>query len=140
LSAEGGEELQRLILELNLLQSYAENVQRTIEGLAAALSENRIVRSELSEMKESVEPRNVLVPLGPAVFVRAGITDFSRVLLNIGAGIYRDVSVEEALSRLEEYEKNLEKTIANLQSNLAQILRRMQEIQLQVEKLQKKQQ
>jgi len=120
----------RIIAEIRVLQSYAESIRRSLEQVMAVLQETTITLQELSKIEEQLkESKEVLIPLGPMVLVRAEIVDPGRVVLNLGAGVYRDVSSSEARAKLEEYRKELEETASKMQAGLAAVLKRIQELQ-----------
>ncbi len=128
------DERSRIILEINYWQQRAQALENTIESLANLLNDARVTIEELNAIK-SGEAEEILLPLGNRVLVKAEIKDVSKVLLNLGLGVHRELTIDETINKLNEYSKELENEIKRLQSMLDQINMRIAALQDALQKL-----
>ena len=122
------DERSKIMLEINYWQQRAQALENTIETLTNILNDTRVTIEELNAVK-SGEAGEILLPLGNRVLVKAKITDKTKILLNLGLGIHRELSIDEAIVKLNEYSKELEGEIRRLQEALNQINRRLAALQ-----------
>lgn len=118
------DERGRIILEINYWQQQAQTLENTIESLTNILTNTRLAIEELNSIK-SGEAREILLPLGDRVLVKAEIKDRTKVLLNLGLGVHRELNIDEAISKLNEYSREIEQEVRRLQTILNQINQRI---------------
>jgi len=112
------------MLEINYWQQRAQALENTIETLTNMLNDTRITIEELNAVKLG-EVGEILLPLGDRVLIKAKITDTTKILLNLGLGVHRELSIDEAIVKLNEYSKELEGEVRRLQEALNHINRRL---------------
>ena len=132
------EELERYFVELQNLQAQYEALKSGLDALVSLLNEVRIVREELKILSTLNKGEKILVPLGGRVFVQAGIIDPSKILYNLGAGIYAILKPAEAEEKLVEYEKDLSEDLGKVQKELAEVSRKISIIHGAIKRIQEK--
>ena len=118
------DERSKIMLEINYWQQRAQALENTIETLTNMLNDTRITIEELNAVKLG-EVGEILLPLGDRVLIKAKITDTTKILLNLGLGVHRELSIDEAIVKLNEYSKELEGEVRRLQEALNHINRRL---------------
>ena len=118
------DERGKILLEINYWQQQAQTLENTIESLTSILTNTRLAIEELNSIK-SGEVKEILLPLGDRVLVKAEIKDRTKVLLNLGLGVHRELNIDEAISKLNEYSREIEQEVRRLQAILNQINQRI---------------
>ncbi|HIQ03951.1 MAG TPA: prefoldin subunit alpha [Desulfurococcales archaeon] len=118
------DERGKILLEINYWQQQAQTLENTIESLTSILTNTRLAIEELNSIK-SGEVKEILLPLGDRVLVKAEIKDRTKVLLNLGLGVHRELNIDEAISKLNEYSREIEQEVRRLQTILNQINQRI---------------
>jgi len=132
------EDLERYFIELQNLQAQYEALRSGLDTLVSLLNEVRIVKEELKILSTLNKGEKILIPLGSRVFVQAGIVDPSRILYNLGAGVYAVLKPVEAEEKLAEYEKDLSEDLGKVQKELAEVARKISIIQNAIRRIQEK--
>ena len=132
------EDLERYFIELQNLQAQYEALRSGLDALVSLLNEVRIVKEELKILSALNKGEKILIPLGSRVFVQAGIVDPSKILYNLGAGVYAVLKPKEAEEKLVEYEKDLSEDLGKVQKELAEVARKISIIQNAIKRIQEK--
>ena len=132
------EDLERYFIELQNLQAQYEALRSGLDALVSLLNEVRIVKEELKILSTLNKGEKILIPLGSRVFVQAGIVDPSKILYNLGAGVYAVLKPTEAEEKLAEYEKDLSEDLGKVQKELAEVARKISIIQNAIRRIQEK--
>ncbi|NYT00568.1 MAG: prefoldin subunit alpha [Methanocellales archaeon] len=125
------EELRNMLAKLQRYQASAEAYQQEIVLMDASIraSDNAIhVFDRLEDVKDS---REVLVPIGAGAYIHASITS-DQILMELGAGISAEKSVEEARQSLVKRKDQMGKMLDRLRKDLDEINKEMQNLQLKV--------
>lgn len=132
------EELERKYMELQILQSQYSVVKDTLDALVATLNEIRLVKDELGIISQLSKEENILVPLGSRLLIPAKITEPSKMIFNLGAGVYAVLKPEDVKAKLDDYEKRIGEDIGNLRKNMSELIRRITILQDNIRKIQEK--
>ena len=132
------EDLERYFIELQNLQAQYEALRSGLDALVSLLNEVRIVKEELKVLSTLNKGEKILIPLGSRVFVQAGIVDPSKILYNLGAGVYAVLKPTAAEEKLAEYEKDLSEDLGKVQKELAEVARKISIIQNAIRRIQEK--
>ena len=130
------EDLQKKIIEVQILESNLKVLQERATVISQRLEELEKTRSSIEELK-GTKPTKALIPLGSGNFIFGSIESSEDVIVGIGSGVAlkknREGAVEILDSRIKEIEDNL-KEIASQSTIIAEQLEKIQE---DVEELQK---
>jgi len=128
-------ELERSAVEYEfysgLINEYTQQLQ-TLNNLYASLS---LTISSLEELKKSKENVEGFSSLGSGAYVKITIQSTTNVIIGVGAGVFIEKSVDEAIDllnkRLEAVKSNivqLQKLIEELYSRVAALERKIAEL------------
>jgi prefoldin alpha subunit len=127
-----GNELERLVMELQLLENALDTLQTRVGLVNASINELRMANATLEGLKKEQKGSNILVPLGGGSYMKAKIEDVERLIVGIGA----DVAVEKTVNATQEDVGTrileLEKARNTLQQQLEQTISRMEAVQRKV--------
>jgi prefoldin alpha subunit len=127
LTAQSREELmRRLVVELQLMRGSAETLQQRLQMLQSAIADLSVARGSIDALKEAEEGAPILVPMGGGALVNARLGNLSRVIVDIGAEVSIEMSLEEAEQDVSGRLEDMEKANLSVQQQLEQIVAQMQ--------------
>lgn len=132
---------------LTLIEQYKEqinSVEMQSSYIQAIINEYNKVKITLEQIVKIKKESDVLLPLGGSTYIEANITDPSKVLFDIGAGIVTEKTSTNAINKIDERINDLQKTqeklmtiMQNLQNEATEVSARAQKL-LNQEKIEKK--
>ena len=131
--ADDREELAKLAYELQVYRDESQILQQQIASLQTTLAEIEGSTETLKNLKEMKE--EVLLPIGSGAHLKAKIVDNEKILINIGADIIAEKSIEEAKEFLTSKSKKIDELRNELQKNLVEISGRMMKLDDEAKKI-----
>ncbi len=131
--SEKEKEMQKLIVEYQLLQAALEETEKKEKEILQGKAEIDLVCETISQISGLEEGREILIPLGAGNFVSGYLKQVKSVFVNIGAGVVVEKGVEEAEKILEERKKNLEEALKKLEKEKTKITEKLEEIARKIE-------
>lgn len=128
------EEIRRLVVEIRLLESTAEQLQARMNLVNAALTELNLASMALEGI-ENKSSDHIFVPIGGGSYIKARLEDTDKVVYGIGAGVAIEKPLREAKEDLANRIAELNKAKAALEQQLSQVLARIQEGQSRLQEL-----
>lgn len=95
------EELQRAIVEYELLQSELDALARQDELLRLSLEEHLRARETMKRYQEGGKGADILVPIGANSFLFAEIKHPDKAIVGLGSDISIEDTMENAIKRLD---------------------------------------
>lgn len=120
------DQLRRFAYELQLMQGTAETLQQRLAVLQNAIADLTVAKESIAGLKEVEEGAPILVPTGGGTFVNANLGDISKILINIGADVSIDMSLDEAQEDIAGRLDEVQKASQAAQQQLGEILTQMQ--------------
>ena len=120
------DQFRRLAYELQLMQGTAETLQQRLAVLQSAIADLTVAEGSIAGLKEVEEGAPILVPTGGGTFVNANLGDISKILINIGADVSIDMSLDEAQEDIAGRLDEVQKANQAVQQQLGEILTQMQ--------------
>ncbi len=133
---ENKEELQRKILEFQILEAELRVIEQRGEELLRRLEDLNRTRIALEDLKPT-KSEDALVPLGSGSFIHGKVTDSENVVIAIGAGIAARKTKEQALEILDERISEVEQTSEKFAAQAQIIFNNLRNLQVDIEKMQK---
>ena len=128
------EEVRNLAMQHREYQKRAEAIQQQMNMVQ--ISRDDCIRAlatieELDALEEGIE---TMVPIGAGSFVYGNFNDLSKVIVNVGAGISVEKSIDGAKEILNHRKEELGKILENMNVSLTKIAQGMQSIEAMVAK------
>jgi prefoldin alpha subunit len=120
------DQFRRLAYELQLMQGTAETLQQRLAVLQSAIADLTVAKESIAGLKEVEEGAPILVPTGGGTFVNANLGDLSKILINIGADVSIDMSLDEAQEDIAGRLDEVQKASQAVQQQLGEILTQIQ--------------
>ncbi|HUY00790.1 MAG TPA: prefoldin subunit alpha [Candidatus Deferrimicrobium sp.] len=129
------ERLNTLVMASREYEAQAEQVQMQLEMINQTISVTRVTEETVKNLEHLQDGQEILLPLGNLAFIKAKVMDSSNVLINIGASVVLEKSLEKAGVFLAEQLENLNNIQTQLSQGLQQLIQKIQEIRAEVERL-----
>ena len=121
------EEFQRSLVQLRVYEGSARALQARLEIVMAALNEFSVASTTLEGVKTQKNDEDALIPVGGGSYVRVKLSDISKIVMGIGAGVAVEKPIEESIKEIKERIADLDKARTSLQEQLNQALIRVEE-------------
>ena len=128
------EQIQRMVLELRILESYYNEITARETLVARAMLDSKATIEALKSIPEGSDSE-ILVPLGAGVLMRVYSPTVNKLLLNIGASVVIEKSKEDTLKYLNERVSQLEAALSNLSAQKAELANKINAYRAQVNSL-----
>lgn len=126
--------LQQAYVEMQTLSQNIKQAQEQIQHITSQIEELNATQQALEELPESKLDSELLVPVSAGIFVKAGLKENRKVLINVGG----NTAVEKDIGPTKELVDNQKRELANVRDQLAEQMQlmktRMQAIQSAIEK------
>jgi prefoldin alpha subunit len=121
------EEFQKSLVQLRVYEGSARALQARLEIVNAALNEFSLASTTLEGVKTQKSDEDALIPVGGGSYVRVKLSDISKIVMGVGAGVAVEKPIEESISEIKERIADLDKARTSLQEQLNQALIRVEE-------------
>ncbi len=123
--------LEERMLIYRTLEKRLEALSNQQSAFASKIVEIQNTLSSIEEVKR--ENADIFFPLGSAAYVKGKVSDREKIIVELGANVAIEKSMEEGKKILEKRKKELEDAIGSLQNNIQSIVKMMQQIEMEVQ-------
>jgi len=128
-------DVNRLVVEWQYLQSLAEALRQRIDLALAAISEMEGTVQAIEELGKVTEEVEALFMLGANAYARGKIADTKKILVNVGANVLVEKSLEDARKFFEARIDALRRLVAETQQQLASVTARLSKLEPELRKM-----
>ena len=125
---EKQEELQRILVDAENYKRQAEEVVRRVQMIMSSREEIGTAKKALMSLKAKKRGTEVLIPIGADSYIIGELRNIKSVIIDIGANISLEKSVEETIEILERRDRELEHSIQKFQRIASQINTKLLEL------------
>jgi prefoldin alpha subunit len=125
LASKGEEELQKLSIEMRLLEQTAEALQSRMTMVNTAANDLLYAQATLEGLEKEAEKSEILVPIGGTSYIRAKLDNLDEVIVGMGAGVSVEKTREEAKEIIKRRLEDLDKTRKSIQQQYTQVAERI---------------
>jgi prefoldin alpha subunit len=125
LASKGEEELQKLGIEMRLLEQTAEALQSRMTMVNTAANDLLYAQATLQGLEKEAEKSEILVPIGGTSYIRAKLDNLDEVIVGMGAGVSVEKTREEAKEIIKKRLEDLDKTRKSIQQQYTQVAERI---------------
>jgi prefoldin alpha subunit len=129
---------------LSLIEYYKEQLNALdlqSQYIQAAFADYYKSKMTIEQLHKADVNSEILIPIGGGTYINGSIKDASKVLVDIGAGLVTEKSVDNALKKIDERIKNLQEkqeklmeTAQKLQAESAEISEKTQKLMEETQK------
>ena len=128
------ERINMLVAASREYEAQAEQLQYQIELLNQSIAATQITGETIESLKNLQDGQEILLPLGNLAFVKAKLTDSSKVLVNVGASVVLEKEIDAAKDQIDQRIESLTKSQMQLRQGLQQIIQKLQQLRTEIEK------
>lgn len=121
------EDFQKSLVQLRVYEGSARALQARLEIVNAALNEFSLASTTLEGVKTQKTDEDALIPVGGGSYVRVRLSDISKIVMGVGAGVAVEKPIEDSVIEIKERITDLDKVRTSLQEQLSQALFRIEE-------------
>ena len=125
MASKGEEELQKLSIEMRLLEQTAEALQSRMTMVNTAANDLMYAQATLEGLEKEAEKSEILVPIGGTSYIRAKLDNIDQVIVGMGAGVSVEKTREEAKEIIKKRLEDLDKTRKSIQQQYTQVAERI---------------
>jgi len=128
------QQLQELSVKYQQYQSQAESIAQQMNMVQMTIKDVDTALITIEALKDEPAGREIMVPIGFGTMVKATLSDPSKVVIAIGAGVSVEKKLEDAKALLEKRKEELTKYHEKLGNTIAKLTQEMHNIQKLVQK------
>ena len=125
MASKGEEELQKLSMEMRLLEQTAEALQSRMSMVNAASNDLLYAQAALEGLGKETDKSEILVTIGGTSYIRARLENPDKVIVGMGAGVSVEKTREEAKEIVKKRLEDIDKTRKSVQQQYSQIAERI---------------
>lgn len=126
--------IRRIVIEIRLLESAAEQIQARMNLINAALTELNMASMSLEGIKKK-DSDQIFVHIGGGSYIKARLEETDKVVYGIGAGISIEKTIEEAKNGIANRIAELSRAKMALEQQLNQVIAKIREEQSRLQEL-----
>lgn len=119
-------QLRQILTEMRMMEGTVNTLQQRLQVVLASVTELRVAKQSLGDIKGNEPGSNLLVPVGGATFINASLGDIDRVVVGIGADVSLEMVYEDAVKDVSERLQEMEKAQASIEQQLGQIMAQLE--------------
>ena len=128
-------QLRQLVTEMRMMEGTVNILQQRLQVVLASVSELRLAKQSLGDLKDIESGSNLLVPVGGAAFIKASLGDIDKVVVGIGADVSLEMEYDDAIKDVDERLQEMEKAQNSIEQQLGQIMAQLEAHQSVAERL-----
>jgi len=132
------EDFQRSLVQLRIYEGSARALQARLEIVNAAINEFSVASTTLEGIKTQKTDEDALIPVGGGSYVRAKLSDISKIVMGVGAGVAVEKPIDDSIAEIKDRIADFDKARTSLQEQLNQALIKIQENREKLDELVKK--
>ncbi len=128
-------QLRQLITEMRMMEGTVNTLQQRHQLVLSSVSELRLAKQSLEDLKNVKPGSNLLVPVGGAAFIKASLGDFEKIIVGIGADVSLEMTYDDAVKDVNERLEEMEKAQGSIEQQLGQIMAQLEAHQNMAERI-----
>ena len=128
-------QLRQLVTEMRMMEGTVNTLRQRLQVVLASVSELRLAKQSLGDLKDVESGSNLLVPVGGAAFIKANLGDVEKVVVGIGADVSLEMEYDDAVKDVDERLQEMEKAQTSIEQQLGQIMAQLEAHQSMAERL-----
>ena len=110
------EEITRNLTMIEYYKEQLNSIDMQAQYLQAAIADFHKAKITVEQLNNAADKSEILIPIGGGTFLNGILTDHSKVLVDIGAGLVAEKTVDDAIKKIEGRNKTLQENQEKLVS------------------------
>ncbi|MEO9309328.1 MAG: prefoldin subunit alpha [Nitrososphaera sp.] len=128
------EQAQQFLYQMQVLESYAASLDQKEGAIMTFLREAMASIDSIKAISQNPQADS-LVPVGLGTYIKAKMSEDSKVLVEVGAGIVIEKDHDSAINYLESRIKELQMALNNTMAQKHEALMRLEQLKQQMNNL-----
>ena len=116
------EEITRNLTMIEYYKEQLSSIDMQAQYLQAAIADFHKAKITVEQLHKTSDKSEILIPIGGGTFLNGSLHDTSKVLVDIGAGLVTEKTIEGAVKKINE-------RIKTLQENQEKLMEMAQKLQ-----------
>ena len=125
------EEITRNLTMIEYYKEQLNSIDMQAQYLQAAIADFYKAKLTVEQLHTTLDQSEILIPIGGGTFLNGSLNDSSKVLVDIGAGLVTEKTIDDAIKKIEE-------RIKSLQENQEKVMSMAQKMQNEATELSQK--
>ena len=134
------QDVRNLAMQHQELQKRAEMVQQQMAAIQMSAEDCVRAIVAIDELKDAEDGVETMLPIGSGSYIHAKLNKVNKVVVNVGAGISVEKTMDGAKETLTKRNEQLGKILEQMNASLAQIGQNLQAIEAKASEMQVPQQ
>lgn len=127
-------EMEKAVMEFNLFNAKLQELEQQLQLIEKYVAELQATSSALQQLKETEKDKDMLAPVGQGIFVKSKLQDNKEVMVDIGAKVFANKSVDEARGIIDKKSVDFMALREKIGEQIEAVLCKMQEIENSLKK------
>jgi prefoldin alpha subunit len=128
-------QLRQLVTEMQMMEGTVNTFRQRLQVVLSSVSELRVAKQSLEDLKNIESGNNLLVPVGGAAFINATLGELDKIVMGIGADVSIEMAYDDAMKDVNERLDEMEKAQGSIEQQLGQIMTQLETHQKMAENL-----
>jgi len=115
------QELQKIMYQIDIYKNQIETINEQINMIDATIKSMESTIEALTSLNKTDVDREILLPLGSNAFAHSKLSDNQNVIVGVGANIFLEKSIPEAVKFFDTHIEELHAALAKMQKKSAEI-------------------
>lgn len=134
---EDKNKIKEKYLEYQFLMQQIQQLQENITALEKHILDLNCLKENLDSVSGLKSGEEALIPLGNGIFLRGNLNDSKNVVINVGAGVCIENTVDGAKTIVSKQAGDVNEVLGQMQGEAVKVVGRIQELQSELETAQK---
>ncbi|HJH30410.1 MAG TPA: prefoldin subunit alpha [Methanosarcinaceae archaeon] len=130
------QDAKNLAMQHQELQKRAEMIQQQMAAIQMSAEDCVRAIVAIDELKDAEDGVETMLPIGSGTFIHAKLNKVGKIVVNVGAGISVEKTVDGAKETLTKRSEQLGKILEQMNASLAQIGQNLQAIEAKASEMQ----
>ncbi len=127
--------MQEMYTEYQLLSQQLKQLQENLQTLESHTLELVKLKENLGNVNNVKVGEETLIGFGSGIFLKGALTDNKTTIMNVGANIFLEKTIEEAAVTVDKQIQEINEIAVNISQEGEKAGFRMREIEIEFEKL-----
>jgi len=129
------DDLNKMVVQVKFLEEQIERLQSQLQLIETSIFNLESTNATIENIKTVKEGEDILIPIGNTSFLKGKVTDTKGLIINLGADIFADVTIEKAKENIDSRIDDLRKAQQSVGSRLQQFINQMNELRPKLQEL-----
>jgi len=129
------DDLNKMVVQVKFLEEQIERLQSQLQLIETSIFNLESTNVTIENIKTVKEGEDILIPIGNTSFLKGKVTDTKGLIINLGADIFADVTIEKAKENIDSRIDDLRKAQQSVGSRLQQFINQMNELRPKLQEL-----